>query len=213
MFRDDIPAAPPPTRRHVLQARILRHDALEYVVVQRESYPRPMATFRLIGPHAAARAGGYPLERHFDIAALASLHGGLVELAEPCIDRNVDPLDLARPLGDCLARYLIDGGYGDVISACAVRLTEGAGVYLGSLESAAPEGLRVLPREPLPMERLFAARPLQAPPLLRAQLLLGAWICGEPATPAGLGSAEIPLLLPLSRLRVPEARRFLARAA
>ena len=213
MFPDDIPTTPPPPRRPALQSRILRHGWLEYIVLQREGYPRPIATFRLIGPDAAAQAGGYPLERDFDIEALAPLRSGLVELAEPCIDRSVRPEELARPLGERLAHYLIERGCGHVISSAGVSLAEGPGVYLGSLEHTAPDDLRVVPRQRLPMERLFAARVLQAPPLLRAQLMLGAWVCGEPATPAGLGSAEIPLLLPLSRLRVPEARRFLARAA
>ena len=213
MFCDDAPIRPASPRRRALHARILRHGWLEYMVLQEQHYPRPVATFRLVSPEAAARAGAYPIERHFDIAALAPVRAGLAELTEACIDREVDPEALARPLGECLARYLIERGCSHVITTAPVRLADGPGVYLGVMQHASPEDLRVTPRCPVPMERLYAAQALQAPAMLRAHMALGAWVCGEPATSQGVPGLEIPLLLPLSRLNVREARRYLARAA
>jgi len=48
---------------------------------------------------------------------------------------------------------------------------------------------------------------------LQGWLRLGAWVCGEPAWNPELHTADIPLLLPLCRLRSRHARRFLAAAA
>jgi hypothetical protein len=213
MYCDDAPARQPTPRHRALQGRILRHGWLEYIVLQQQSYPRPMATFRLVSPEAAARAGGYPIERQFDIDSLEPVRGGLVELDEACIDRSVDPQDLARPLGEWVARYLIERGCSYVVSSIRLGLAEGPGVYLGIMEHASPDDLRVTPKRPIPMERLYAARALQAPALLRTHVMLGAWVCGEPAAAPGLPGLEIPLLLPLSRLNVREAKRYLARAA
>ena len=213
MYCEDA-AIPAPTRaRRGLQGRLLRHGWLEYIVLQQRDYPRPMATFRLVSPDAAARAGGYPIERQFDIGSLAPVRGGLVELGEACIDRSVDPEDLARPLGECLARYLIERGGSHVVTSAPVGAAEGAGIYLGVMENICPDDLRVTPKRPIPMERLYAARALPAPALLRTHVMLGAWLCGEPCASQGLPELEIPLLLPLSRLNVREAKRYLARAA
>jgi putative hemolysin len=50
------------------------------------------------------------------------------------------------------------------------------------------------------------------PPLVRGYLHLGAHVCGDPAWDPEFQTADVLLLLPVSRLQARQARRF-ARAA
>ena len=76
-----------------------------------------------------------------------------------------------------------------------------------------PEDLRALPRRRLALESLRDVLRHEPPSLLKGYLDLGAWICGEPAVDSDFGCADLPILLPLARMRGRYARHFLARAA
>lgn len=48
----------------------------------------------------------------------------------------------------------------------------------------------------------------KAPSLLKGWLRAGAWICGEPAWNPDFNTADLPLLLPMERLKPRYARQF-----
>jgi putative hemolysin len=50
------------------------------------------------------------------------------------------------------------------------------------------------------------------PPLVKGYLRLGAYVCGEPAWDPDFNTADLPILLPLSRLNPSYARHFMKTA-
>ena len=179
---------------------------------------RVMATCRVLSPAAAMRAGGYALERHFDASALAPLRERLVEVGAVWIDPAARAAVVFPELGDCITRYLLAEGYDFVVASAAVGIADGghtaASMHREASERApSPDDLRVVPLRELPLQRLQDTLPVKATPLLRGWLDLGAWVCGEPGWNREPQCAEIPLLLPLARMRSRHARRFVAQAA
>ena len=147
------------------------------------------------------RTSSLAIERHFDLAQLDVLRDRMVEV------------EAARA---SLARYLIDNGYDYAIGCVSLSLADGghsaASIARAALErSESPVDFRVFPRRPLPLALLHDTRRAAMPQLLRAWLARGAWVCGDPAQ--GDDVAELPLLLPLARMRGREARSFLRHAA
>ena len=63
------------------------------------------------------------------------------------------------------------------------------------------------------MENLDSGVVADFPPLVKGYLNLGAYVCGEPAWDPDFNCADLPILLPLSRMDARYARHFLAQAA
>ena len=74
---------------------------------------------------------------------------------------------------------------------------------------AAPAEYTVFPRCPLPLKALNQYLETPIPPLLKGYLRLGAYICGEPAWDPEFNTADLCILLPMSRLSSRYAKHFL----
>ena len=74
-----------------------------------------------------------------------------------------------------------------------------------------PEHLRVTPRKPLPpAEARYGADSSPAmPPLLKAYLRVGAWVCGEPCWDPDFQVADVFILLDVDNLQQRYVRHFL----
>ncbi len=179
---------------------------------------RVVCACSLLPPAIVESAGGYDAERIFDLDMLGVLRNRIVELGGPRIDRGYRAGTILHHVWSSLARYLVEHGYDYVMATVEMPLRDGghtaASVFRCVSESRmSPEDLRAIPRQRLPLEALRNFLPHDPPPLLRAWLDLGAWVCGDPAIDPDFDRAAIPLLLPLARMRERYARRFLARAA
>ena len=206
-----------------------RHD---FVMPGRQHPPMPSSSFslpdrrtgavrascRLTSPDDARQAGRFPSERHFDFAGIGLLRERLVEVDALWLDASMRPERAFAELGERLARYLIVEGHDFVFTTARVGMADG-GHTAASLHAQAvsrahsPDDLRVVPRHALAVERLTITLEAPAAPHLQGWIQLGAWVCGEPAWSRDPHAVEIPLLLPLTRLRARPARRFLAIAA
>ena len=71
-----------------------------------------------------------------------------------------------------------------------------------------PVEYRVFPRNPLPIEKLNSSVAATMPPLIKGYLRLGAWVCGEPAWDPDFNTADLPVLLPISRMNARYIRHF-----
>jgi putative hemolysin len=65
----------------------------------------------------------------------------------------------------------------------------------------------------LPLERIWAAPHPEMPPLIKGYLRAGAWVCGEPAWDPDFNTADLLLMLPMSRVATRYARHFVERQA
>jgi putative hemolysin len=72
-----------------------------------------------------------------------------------------------------------------------------------------PPEYRVFPRCPLPLDGLNSSAEAPCPPLIKGYLRLGAYICGEPAWDPDFNTADMLIMLPLSRLNRRYASHFM----
>ena len=68
---------------------------------------------------------------------------------------------------------------------------------------------RVSPRCPLPLAALRNDLPAELPPLLKGYLRAGAYVCGDPAWDPDFNTADLQILMAMSRLNNRYARHFL----
>jgi putative hemolysin len=102
----------------------------------------------------------------------------------------------------CASMSMLDGGHG--AAAAYLRLRE---------SHLSPVEYRVFPRCPLPLHELNQNAAPSIPPLLKAYLRVGAYVCGEPAWDPDFNTADLLILLPLSRVDGRYARHFMRNAA
>jgi putative hemolysin len=72
----------------------------------------------------------------------------------------------------------------------------------------APAEYRSFPLHGLPFERLANGQPVLVPPLIKGYLRVGAWVCSEPAWDPDFNTADLLLLLPMSRMNPRYMRHF-----
>lgn len=212
------PGGAQPARSSAHAPRFRASASREHLLVRDLRSRRVVCACSLLPPAVVETAGGYDAERIFDLAMLGVLRERMVELGGPRIDRGYRAGTILHHLWPSLARYLVENRHDFVIASVEIPLTDGghaaASAFLRVSEShMSPEDLRAIPRQRLPLEALRGFLAHEPPPLLRAWLDLGAWVCGEPAIDPDFDRASIPLLLPLARMRGRYAQQFLARAA
>jgi putative hemolysin len=194
-----------------------RFDAhCEHLVVRQDE--RVVGTYRLLTPAASRSTKGYCLEQIFDIGALDLLRDRMVEVGRACVDPDYRAGVVMLLMWSALARYLVENGHDFVVGSASLDLADGghraASIYRKVAASGmSPDDFRVSPRQPLPLGRLRDTLPAAPPSLLRAYMNLGAWVCGPPAWDLEFSCADLPVLLPLSRMQGRYAKHFLAKAA
>jgi putative hemolysin len=76
-----------------------------------------------------------------------------------------------------------------------------------------PGEYRVFPRCPLPLHDLDRSASPVLPPLIKAYLRVGAWVCGDPSWDPDFNTADLLMMLPLSRVNQRYAKHFMRNAA
>jgi putative hemolysin len=190
----------------------------DHLVVRDIEGDEVVGTYRILTPEGARDAGGYYAERQFDLMLLHLLRGRLVEVGRACVHAEHRSGNVMLLLWTALARYLLENGYDYVMGSASIGVSDGghaaASIYRSLKErSMSPEDLRVFPVRGLAIDRLHDTLVVAPPPLLKAYLNLGAWICGEPSLDPDFGCADLPILLPLARMHTRYTRHFLAQAA
>jgi putative hemolysin len=204
-------------------ARIDRHDGIdadlfdahcEHLVVIDRFTDRVVGTYRILPPWGARRAGGLYCEQEFRIEALNPIRPQLFELGRACIHPAWRDGSVLAKLWSGLGRYVRENQVRYLLGCASVPLDRGA-VNLGALRAdllgrhLAPPEYRVEPIRGLRSLGDPAATKPAVPPLLRAYLTLGAWVCGEAAWDPQFDCADFLVLLPIERLSKRAARHFL----
>jgi putative hemolysin len=186
----------------------------EHLIVRDEDAGRIVGTYRILSPAAARKVGGYYSENEFDLTRLHHLRSRIVEIGRSCIDADYRSGAVIALLWAGLARYMRDHGYEYLVGCASVSMADGghlaASLYNRLREThLAPLEYHVFPRCPLPLEQLRTDLDADAPPLIKGYLRAGAWICGEPAWDPDFNTADLPILMPMSRVEGRYARHFL----
>ena len=189
----------------------------DHLIVRDEDSNRVVGTYRILPPDAARRVGGYYSETEFDLTRLQLLRESMVEIGRSCIDPDYRTGGTIALLWSGLARYMAQGNYRTLIGCASIGMADGghiaANLYSRLGEHMAPPEYRVFPRHPLPVERLFNDQPAELPPLIKGYLRAGAYVGGEPAWDPDFNTADLLIMLPMTRIDQRYARHFLEKKA
>jgi len=188
----------------------------EHLVVRDVVSGEVVGTYRLLSSSAAMRAGGFYAETEFHLARVLQLPG-LVEVGRACINPAYRDGAVLAFLWSALARFVEASGFEHVMGCASIPVVDdghGAASLYRRLarDHLSPPEWRVLPRRPLPLERLVDEAEATVPTLLRGYLKMGAYLCGPPAWDEDFGCADVVVLLPMKRMRQRYRAHFLRAA-
>jgi len=203
-----------------LQTRIPGHDIdlydafCDHLIVRESDGNRIVGTYRILPPDAARRAGSYYSENEFHINRLQNLRGRMVEVGRSCIHPDYRSGAVITLLWAGLAEYMVSNNHDYLMGCASIGMVDGghnAANLFAQLDPAhmAPAEYRTFPQHGLPFERLANGQPALVPPLIKGYLRVGAWVCGEPAWDPDFNTADLLLLLPMSRMNPRYMRHFL----
>jgi putative hemolysin len=173
-----------------------------------------IGTYRILSPHQASQAGGYYSAGEFDLSRISHLFDRTVEVGRACVHQDYRSGGTITMLWAGLAKYMQMHHYEYMIGCASVPMNDG-GHAAASLfkrlkdDYLSPPEYRVFPHNPLPIEALNQDMQVACPPLIKGYLRLGAYICSEPAWDAYFNTADMLVMLPLSRINKRYAAHFL----
>jgi putative hemolysin len=162
----------------------------------------------------AKELGRFYSESEFDLTNLKPLTPRLVEVGRSCIHPEYRQGAVITLLWAGLAQYMVSGGYEYLMGCASISLADGGTLatetYLNlCTTSMSPSHWRVVPHRPYPIGTCHLVGKPILPPLVKGYVRLGAYVCGEPGWDEQFNTADLFMLLPLSRMDARYARHFL----
>lgn len=192
-------------------------DYCDHLVVVDRHSGVVVGTTRLLNDRQALKLGRFHCEDQFRIDRVLGLAGRFLEVGRTCVDSSVRGGAVIACLWDELAAYAMQGGYGHLMGCASIPLASG-GFAVESIcrqleqDQHGPTYLAVQPKRPIPPELRREEDDQAIPPLLKAYLRRGAWICGEPCWHADFNAMDLFVLLPMARLQGRYERHFMVPA-
>ncbi|MEQ1772921.1 MAG: GNAT family N-acyltransferase [Burkholderiales bacterium] len=189
----------------------------EHLIVREPLAGRVVGTYRILNGANARRLGGFYSDEEFDLTRLDHLRDQIVEVGRTCVHRDFRNGAVISMLWAGVIQYAARHGYRYLFGCSSVSMADGGATasnvhYALQHRCGSPVEYRVFPRLDLPLRR---ARPTEAvliPPLLKGYVRLGAYMCGAPAWDPDFNTADLLMLLPMSRLPLRYTRHILGRA-
>ncbi len=190
-----------------------RYDAFcEHLIVRDENSGAVVGTYRILSPEKANKIGSYYSEGEFDLTRLQHLRPKMVEIGRSCVHADYRTGSTIALLWAGLAKYMLENRYEHLIGCASISMADGghaaASMYKRLGEHMSPLDYRVFPRCPLPLAALNNEQPAELPPLIKGYLRAGAYVCGDPAWDPDFNTADLPILMPMSRMDSRYARHF-----
>lgn len=192
-------------------------DHCHHLLVRETSSGEVVGCTRLLSNAAAGRLGRWYSEGEFELGAIRSLPGRLLEVGRTCITPACRQGSAIAVLWSGIAGYIQLHRIDYLFGCASVPLGEHdyqAAAIMNRLrrQAMAPTDLRVIPRAPLLNSNLpepVLDAPL--PALLKAYIRLGAKVCGEPCRDPDFEVGDVLMLLDVNQLNPAYARHFLER--
>lgn len=188
-----------------------------HLLVRETKTGRVVGCTRILTDENARRLGRFYSQSEFDLGAIPSLPGRLLEVGRTCITPEYRIGSAIAVLWSGLAGYINLHGFDYLFGCASVPLGDGdihAAAIMNRLRRQAmmrPD-IRVEPHVPL-LTTLAADEVVDAPlpALLRAYTRLGAKACGEPCRDPDFGVADVLMLLNIDEINPSYSRHFLER--
>ncbi|MDP3618168.1 MAG: GNAT family N-acyltransferase [Ramlibacter sp.] len=206
-----------------LETKIEGHDAdlfddfCEHLLVRDPESLEVIGTYRVLTPAQAKRAGSTYSDTEFDLTRLRGLRDRFVELGRSCVHRDHRHGGVILALWGALAEFMARNRLDMMIGCASIPMLHN-GVVSGDAaasiwrqlreSSLAPIEYHVLPRLPLPIERLDDSLAVEPPALIKGYLRLGAKVLGPPAWDPDFNSADLPMMMRISDLPPRYRRHF-----
>jgi len=189
-------------------------DFCKHLLVREADSGEVVASTRILVSEDAPAAGGFYSQSEFDLGALETLPGRVMEVGRTCVRSDYRTGLAINALWTGLARFMTAGRFDFLMGCASMPFTPGdpsAHAQLDQLYAShpAPPRYRVIPRHPVPDMARQPAPPEALPPLLKAYLRLGAWICGEACWDPEFGVADVFVLLDVAQVPDRYRRHFL----
>jgi putative hemolysin len=148
------------------------------------------------------------------LSRLDNLRDSMVEVGRSCVHADYRSGAVITLLWTGMAQYMVQNNYRYLIGCASISMADGghnaANIYNKiKPDSMSPLEWRVFPSCALPFEALGDKTEEFLPPLIKGYLRLGAYVCGDPAWDPDFNTADLLVLLPMSRLNKRYAKHFL----
>ena len=193
-------------------------DYCEHLLVRDAATRQVIGTYRVLTPTQARRAGSTYSDTEFDLVRLRGLRERMVELGRSCVHPDHRHGGVIMALWGALAEFMVRNQLDTMIGCASIPMLHN-GVVSGDVAASlwrqlrqthlAPIEYRVLPRLPLPVERLDDTLSVEPPALIKGYLRLGAQILGAPAWDPDFNTADLPMLMRLSDMSARYRKHFL----
>jgi putative hemolysin len=185
----------------------------EHLVVRNEDNGQVIGTYRILSPSKAKAIGNYYSESEFDLTRLHHLRPNMVEIGRSCVHPDFRTGATITLLWSGLAKYMLQNRYEYLIGCASISMADGghaaASIFSHLADHMSPIEYRVFPRCPLPLAALRNDLNAETPPLIKGYLRAGAYICGEPAWDPDFNTADLPILMPMSRISDRYSKHFI----
>jgi len=190
----------------------------EHMLVTEEDTGEVVGTYRILTGEIANRVGGFYSDQEFDLTRLNHLRDRAVEIGRSCVHPDHRRGGVIALLWSGVLEYVQRTGYEYILGCASLSMVDGGHSAAAAFKQLRESHLssveyRVFPRCPLPLHELDQNATPSIAPLIKAYLRVGAYICGEPAWDPDFNTADLLMLLPLSRMTARYARHFLKYAA
>ena len=176
----------------------------EHLLVRDNSNNKVISTCRILPPEQAQARSSYFTETEFDLSRLFQIRARIAEVSHLCCHRDYRDRATIAQLWNGLNNYMSNRNHNYLIGCINLSMGDG-GHYVASVyhkihqRYTAPAEYRVFPRCALPLRTLNNSLDVSIPPLLQNFLRQGAYICGAPAWNVHFNTADLFIILPLSR--------------
>ena len=186
----------------------------DHLLIRDQDTLKVVGTYRVLPPHKAQEIGRLYSDSEFDLSRLDHLRPKLVELGRSCVHKDYRSGAVIMALWSGLAQYMQKNGYEIMLGCASIPMADG-GHFAASLynslsdDQMAPTEFHAFPRLPLPLDKLNGGLEVDAPPLIKGYLKLGAKICSSPAWDPDFNTADLLTMLRLSEINPRYAKHFL----
>ena len=186
----------------------------DHLLIRDQDSLKVVGTYRVLPPHKAKEIGRLYSDSEFDLSRLDHLRPKLVELGRSCVHQDYRSGAVIMALWSGLAQYMQKHGYEIMLGCASIPMADG-GHFAASLynslgnDQMAPVEFHAFPRLPLPLDKLNGGLEVEAPPLIKGYLKLGAKICSAPAWDPDFNTADLLTMLRLSEINPRYAKHFL----
>ena len=189
----------------------------DHLIVRESQTGRVVGTYRILNGANAHRLGGFYSDEEFDLTRLDHLRDQIVEVGRSCVHRDYRDGAVITLLIKGVIQYAARHGYNYVIGCASISMADGGATavnvyYALEQSNQSPVEYRVFPRLDLPLHRACPADEVTIPSLIKGYVRIGAYMCGAPAWDPDFNTADLLIMLPMSRLTPRYAQRFLGRA-